>query len=97
MAYKEIQKILPYDIEHLIYTFIWEDKNKINNKYQGSLFCIDYYGIQKDLGNNIFNKNKIIPIINYGKGIYEYSKEELTEKNRKDTINLIKQFKNLQN
>lgn len=92
MAYKYLEKKIPYELEMLIYSYLWEDINKINYKFQGSLFCIEYYGIQTTLGKQIFIKNKLLPIVNYGRGIYEYSKEELTEKNRKETIKMIKEL-----
>ena len=95
MVYKYLEKILPYELEIMIYSFIWIDKKSIQNNFQRSLFCIDFYGIQKMLGRNIFLNGKIISITNYGKGIYEYIKEELTQKNRKDTINFIKRINNL--
>jgi hypothetical protein len=87
--YNILDNMLPKDLVELIRIYMVESKEMIKQRFQSTLFCIDYYGLQESFGNKIFCNGKIISMRSYGRGIVEYIKEELTEKNRKDTIKTI--------
>jgi hypothetical protein len=87
--YKVIEMMLPHDIALVVYSYNWKKREEITQTFQRSLFCIEYYGIQ----NNIWRNNKLIPIRELSRGISEYVNEELTQKNRNDTINMLRNFR----
>lgn len=90
--YQIIEKLFPHDIATIVYSFNCKKKEEIKQNFQRSLFCIEYYGIQNNLGNNIWRNNRLVPIRDISKGIAEYVMEELTQKNRNDTINMLRNY-----
>lgn len=90
--YKVIERMLPHDIALIVYSFNWKKREEVMQTFQRSLFCIEYYGIQNDKYGCIWKNRKLIPIREISRGVADYVKEELTQKNRNDTILTLRTF-----